>query len=95
MQYGTLDDVNALEDYAGRIQAIVWEVAEWVPAQRLEQAQRLANAGENGEAMVQVAWAIVVEQVHVPRELIARIQEHAEGLIEATDMPSNLDEFAR
>jgi hypothetical protein len=90
---GRLDYVNKMEDYGGRVQAIVWEAAEWLPTHALDQAQRLADAGENGDAMIYVAWGIVREQVQVPREFISRIRSHAAGLVDESKMPSNLDMY--
>lgn len=83
----------AMDDYRGRVQATVWESADWVSLERRERAQHLIEHGEPAEGMRALAFAIVEEGALVPRSLIAAIRELSEGLVDEQDMPEDLDDF--
>lgn len=76
-----------MDDYLGRVQAIVRKAAEYVSAEGVDRVQRLVDHGEPAEGMCSLAWIIVNEAVRVPRSLIEAIREHAAGIVDDEFMP--------
>ncbi len=83
--------MSEMEDYLGRVQAIVWRAGEYVSAEGIAEVQRLVNHGEPAEGMCSLAWAIVREDVRIPIDLVRGIREHARGLVDDEFMPENLE----
>jgi len=83
--------MSELEDYLGRVRAIMWRAAEYVSAAGLAEAQRLVDHGEPAEGMCSLAWAIVNEDVRVPMDLVRDIREHAADLVSNEFMPEHLE----
>lgn len=81
------------EEYLGRVRATAWRAADYVPAERLEEAHRLIDNGEPAEGLCSLAWAIVIAQVQVPRDLIDAIYEYTAELIDEEFMPPNLRDY--
>jgi hypothetical protein len=86
--------MSSPEDYLGRVQAIVWQAANFVSSSGIARVQHLVDHGEPAEGMCSLAWIIVNERRRVPRDLIQDIRAHAAGLIEEEFMPENLDNYA-
>jgi len=85
--------VSTVDDYLGRVQAIVWTASGYVSAEGISRVQHLVDHGEPAEGMCSLAWIIVNEQRKVPRSLIRAIREHSSALVDEKFMPGNLNEF--
>lgn len=85
--------MSSPENYLGRVQAIVWEVSEYVSAAGIQRVQHLVDHGEPAEGMCTLAWTIVNEQRRVPASLLRDIRSHAVDLVSEEFMPENLDEY--
>ncbi|GLZ33513.1 hypothetical protein Lesp02_57010 [Lentzea sp. NBRC 105346] len=83
--------MSSMDDYVGRVQAIVWKAADYVSADGVGRVQHLVDHGEPAEAMCALAWIIVNENVQVPASLIVAIREHAAGIVDDEFMPPDLD----
>lgn len=81
-------------DYHGLVQAIAWEVADYVSASGLDEAQRLIVHGEPAEGMCSLAWAIVNEDAHVPAHMIEATLGHAGELVDEEYMQPKLADHA-
>lgn len=82
------------EEYVGRVRAIAWRGAEYVPVAQLEEVHRLIDHGEPAEGLCSLAWAIVNAQVSVPADLIEAIYEYTADLVDDEFMPPGLRELA-
>lgn len=83
--------MNNMDEYAGRVQAIVWRAAAYVSNEGIGRVQHLVDHGEPAEGMLSLAWIIVNEDVQVPLDLIRAIREHAAGLVDDEVIPADLD----
>lgn len=70
--------MSASDDYLGRVQAIIWRIAEYVSPDGVASAQRLVDHGEPSEGMLLLAWLIVNEDVSVPDNLVRDIRTHGD-----------------
>ena len=86
------DAMSAMEDYQGRVQAILWRAAELLPDVETSHAQHLADHGEPAEGMCSLAWAIVSAGIRVPMSLIRDVQDCA-GLVPEEFMPPDFESF--
>ncbi len=86
--------MSALDDYLGRVQAVVWSATGWVSPEGIERVQHLVNHGEPAEGLRSLAWIIVKEQTMVPEALVAAIRQYSADLIPADELPSDLDSFS-
>ena len=84
--------MSAMEEYRGRVQAILWRAAELLPGGDVAPAQHLADHGEPAEGMCWLAWAIVDAGLRVPMSLIRDIQNHAD-LVPEEFMPPDFESF--
>lgn len=82
------------DEYLENVRGTLADARSFLPPVRLAEVEDLIEHGEPAEGMCSLAWAIVREQVRVPRQLINEIREHSSGLVEAESMPPNLDDFA-
>jgi hypothetical protein len=82
-----------LEEYYGRVQALVERVEKLVPAGRLQEVHKLVDHGEPAEGLCSLAWVIATDRVLVPRDLIESIYEYTEELVPREFLPSDLDEY--
>lgn len=82
------------EEWLGRVRAIAWQAADYVPTSRMEEVYRLIDHGESAEGLCSLAWAIVTEKVQVPLALVEAIREHTADMIDDEFMPPDLDNFA-
>jgi len=85
--------MSSPEDYAGRVQAIIWEASKYIPAAGIQRVQHLVDHGEPAEGMCSLAWIIVNEQCRVPVDLIRDIRLHAAVLVDDRFMPEDLDDY--
>lgn len=81
------------EEYLGRVRAVAWHAAEYVPRDRMEEVYRLIDHGEPGEGLCSLAWAIVNAEVRVPGNVIEAIAEYTDGIVDEGFLPSNLGDF--
>lgn len=82
------------EEYFDRVRAVALRAAAYVPADRLDEVNRLIEHGEPAEGLCSLAWAIVRERVQVPRDMIEAIREYTAELIDDDFMPPNLEDHA-
>jgi hypothetical protein len=83
-----------MEEYLGRVQALVWSLAELLSEDESGRVQHLVDHGEPAEAMRSLAWIIVNANMRVPVETIRAIRELSEGLVSPEHMPADLDAYA-
>jgi hypothetical protein len=83
--------MSNMDEYSGRVQAIVWRASAYVSNDGIGRVQQLVDHGEPAEGMLSLAWIIVKEGVQVPRDLIQAIREHAAGLVDDELLPADLD----
>ena len=83
--------MSNMDEYAGRVQAIVWRAGAYVSDDGIGRVQHLVDHGEPAEGMLSLAWIIVKEGVQVPHDIIDAIREHAEGLIDDELFPFDMD----
>lgn len=83
--------MTEMEDYLGRVQAIVWRATDYVSAEAIGRVQHLVEHGEPAEGLCSLAWVIVNEDARVPGDLVRDIRAHVEGLVDDEFMPDDLD----
>jgi hypothetical protein len=86
--------VSAQEDYIKRLRGVLTQVEAVLSAEEHADVQRLIDHDEGGEAMLTLAWILVEGGRRVSAPTIRDIRELAEGLVEPTDFPPNLDDCA-
>lgn len=86
--------MSSREHYLGRVQAIVWQSAEFVSAGALSEVQRLVDHGEPAEGLCSLAWAMEREDARVPLSIIKAIQELTGGIVGEEFMPPKLTDRA-
>ena len=80
-----------MEDYLGRVQAIVWRASDYVSAEAIGRVQRLVDHGEPAEGLCTLAWVIVNEDLRVPADIVKDIRTHVTGLVADGFMPADLE----
>ena len=83
--------MSAQEDYLQRLRHVLTQVEPALSAEEHADIRRLVDHDEGGEAMLTLAWILVDGGRRVPATTIRDIRELAEGLIEPSDFPPNLD----
>lgn len=86
--------MTEMDEYVGRVRAIIWDASNYLSRQAVEHAQHLADHSEAPEGMLALAWAIVNEGADVPGSLIERIRSHAADLVPEEAWPPGLDDHA-
>lgn len=81
------------EEYLGRVRAVAWRAAEYVPRDCMEEVYRLIDHGEPAEGLCSLAWAIVNAEVRVPGNVIEAIVEYTDGLVGEGFLPPNFGDF--
>lgn len=83
--------MTEVEDYLGRVQAIVWRASDYVSAEAIGRVQRLVDHGEPAEGLCTLAWGIVNEDLRVPADVVEDIRTHVTGLVDDDFMPADLE----
>lgn len=83
--------MTALGDYLGRAQALVLSLADDLTDAEQHEVRHLIDHDEVGEALRTLAWIIVEEDKRVPATAISAIRELSTGLVDADDLPPNLE----
>lgn len=83
-----------MDAYQGRVEAVLIAASEVVPAQMLDDTQRLVEHGEPAEGLLQLAWAITNARAQVPAWIVASLRELTAGLIPPDLLPDDLDDGA-
>jgi hypothetical protein len=76
------------------VEKLVDDVRPFLTHEQLSDVDRLVYYGEEAEGLNYVAWFITDNKVQVPRILVAEIKSLTEGLIDPSEFPPNLDDFA-
>jgi len=79
-----------MDEYAGRVQVIIWRAVDFVTAEGVKSAQHLADHGEPAEGMLALAWVISGRQAVVPDDLAQDIYDHGAELVPADIWPPGL-----
>jgi hypothetical protein len=83
-----------MEEYLGRVQALVWEFSAFLTPAETDEVQHLVDHGEPAEGMRTLAWIIVEADKHVPAMMIKQIRELSADLVAPEQMPPDLDAHA-
>lgn len=86
--------MSEMEDYLGRVRAVLMSLQGVVSAEGLAEADHLIDHGEPAEGLQTLAWVIVDEDKRVPIATLSAIRELAAGLVDESHWPPNLDEHA-
>lgn len=79
------------DEYLGLVRATAWRAADYVPADRLEEVNRLIDHGDPAEGLCSLAWAIVNMQVRVPGDLVGDIVRYTREIIAEELLPDRRD----
>lgn len=82
------------DEYLQSVRETLLEARRFRPSARFAEVENFVEHGEPAAGMCSLAWAIVGEQVRIPRQLINEIRQNSGGLVDAESMPPNLDDFA-
>ena len=74
----------AMDDYLGRVQALVISLSGTLSAQALDEAQHLIDHGEPAEGVLYLAWGITNEDRVVSAECVDTIFELTDRLVART-----------
>jgi hypothetical protein len=86
--------MSSPEDYLGRVNSLVWTVADLLSSTEKEEVQHLIDHGEPAEGLRTLAWIIVEGDKRVSAATIQAIRELSEGPVPAEHMPADLDKQA-
>jgi hypothetical protein len=86
--------VSAMEEYLGRVRAVVIAASDYLPPESVEDAVSMVEHGEPPEALIQLAWAIVAEGAHVPGWIIDAIYDLGASINDPDHLPLDLRNFA-
>lgn len=86
-------DIEAMERYVGRCEAVVIGLSGKLPAEDLDRAQHLIDHGEPAEALLLLAWCIVERRVVVSASAARDIRLLTADLIAEQDLPTGLSDY--
>jgi hypothetical protein len=83
-----------MDDYLGRVHALVISISDRFTAEEMRQVQHLIDHGEPAEGLRALAWFTVDRNRTLPHGAIASIRELTVSLIPAEHMPPDLEAHA-
>jgi hypothetical protein len=86
-------DIEAMERYVGRCEAVVIGLTGKLPAEDLDRAQHLIDRGEPAEGLLALAWCIVERRVVVPASAVRDIRLLTADLIAEQDLQADLNDY--
>jgi hypothetical protein len=87
------EQVQAMEAYLGRVQALVIE-QDWLSPEELGEVWHLIDHDEAPEGLAMLAWIIANHRQRVPASVVADIRRYTEGIVDPSDLPQDLDSYA-
>lgn len=86
--------MSAMEDYLGRVRAVVIAASDYLLAESVEDAVRMVKHGEPPEALIQLAWAIVAEDARIPSWIVEATYDLGASINDPDHLPPDLRNYA-
>ena len=83
--------MNSPENYLLRVRGLLESLSAVLTAEEESEVRHLLDHGEPAEALRSLAWIVVDDGKRIPSSSIAAIRELTAGLVDAADLPDNLD----
>jgi len=86
--------VTEFETFVARIRELVWSLHALLTPDERSEVEHLIDHGEPSEALRTLAWIIVDDDKRVAPRALLTLRELSAGLVDALDLPPNLERQA-
>lgn len=86
--------MTPVEIYIFKVQRLLADLSSVLTLEEQREVSHLIDHGEPAEALRTLAWLVVDGDKRIPAQAIVAIRELTSGLIDAGDLPNNLNAHA-